>query len=180
MALSLDINLIDTEAQKSFSFLEFKKKFTRTTIIIVSSFAVVSLVCGIIFLYFKKTFDNNQKKISSLEETIISLSKTESYVVTISDRAKLITTLMGQRKSYADVFSIFSLSDVPGFRFQDFEFSPGETLKANGICDDNQSMMNLNQRLEEIILQHKFSKVSYFQVTRVNDGKYKFNLEFKR
>ena len=122
----------------------------------------------------------NEAKINSLKKAIVSLDKNESYLLTISDRAKAAISLQKEKKPFLKSISDLESVLTTGFNLTSLEFGSSGELKLTATCDDRESLANFNDRIEQATQQGLFSKAVFSSIGRNKQGRYDFSLELKK
>lgn len=174
------INLINKEAQRALNLLNLRKKIRLVVIGGISFFALILVAVLLALLMVKGTYRRNQNKITALKEEIKTLEKTESYAVIIADRVKGINNILDQRKSYLKAIADIETLSVPDFKLEMLDITSKGDLKISGTCETRESIVDFNNRLEEISEQKRYSTVVYPLVNRTKDGRYNLILELKQ
>lgn len=178
--MKTDINLIDVVARKGITFRRFRKKIQTISffVLVVFIFLCLGIFGGFFFLNSKLSAD--KVKISSIKNQINTLRKTESYMVTISNRVGTINSLLKNRNLYLKTINDLKLIIVAGFEPQSLEISRDGSLKINGLCADNPSLKKFTESVEKIQQENKYSQVLYPSVSRLGNGRYYVALELKK
>lgn len=174
------INLINKGFDRILLLSVLRKKAKIASAVLTLIFILLSLIAFGVSFYLSNLSEKNKRKIVSLKSQIDFLSKTESYLVTISDRVKNINTVLSNRITYFDGFSYLNTIFVPGFSLTNLELSSSKRIKAEGKCDDIQCLTNFNEKIELIKANKVFKEATYSQVGRHFDGKYGIYLEMSK
>ena len=173
------INLITQEGRERLQLLRIKLKVRRYLTVVGVLFSVAALLTIASFLLISKTVRDNENKIASLKNQIKNYDKTESYLITISNRLKSVSTVFAKRKAVSETMTLLSSLYTPGFSLMNIEILANGSVRLSGKCADVQSLIEFNERLENLRAKKKFSQIIYPTVSRTN-GVYNLSLEFKK
>lgn len=175
-----EINLISEVTRKSLRFVQLKKKVNIFTTVLLSIFVLALFSVFAVLIFYQKNFDNNKTKIVSLKSQIQALYKTESYVLTISDRLTKIEPLLKKRSLYVGALSSVESLVIPGFTLKSLEILPEGSIKLGGNCQNSQMLADFRDRAEQTRENDKYSRLIYHTVRRKEDGSYELFLELTK
>lgn len=149
---------------------------------ILWSVALLVVFTGIVlalFFYAENILKKNDQKIAIISTDIKKQAKNESYLLMISEKIKTIEKIYGTNQFKSAVISEIKLLFVPGFTLLNFEITPLSEYKVYGICADSQCLTNLNEKLEVLNQEKKFSSIA-LPTTQKEKGIYKVYIELKK
>lgn len=175
-----EINLAGEVTQVNTLLLRLKRRGRQVAVVVLGLFVLSSLAVFLIFFQLNRVLSANENKISSLKSEIKKYEKTESYLVTISNRIETISSLLKTRTSYTKAIANLKLILTPGFMPLSLEIGRDGSLKISGECSDNQTVARFNDIVETLAQEGKYSKVYYPSISRNEGGKYSLYLELKK
>ncbi len=178
--LKQEINLAGEVNHENILLQRLKRRGRHVAVVVLGLFALATLAVFLIFFQLNRELSANGNQISSLKNEIKKYEKTESYLVTISNRVETISSLLKTRASYTKAIANLKLILTPGFMPLSLEIGRDGSLKISGECSDNQTVSKFNDIVEILAQEGKYSKVFYPSVSRKEDGKYNLYLELKK
>lgn len=174
------INLITQTGRERASFLKIKLKVKKYLVFLGIIFLLSGGATAGVYFYASGIVKSNKAQIESLKKEILTFSKNESYLITIANRIKGLDLVFKSRKNYAEILTNVSSLYVPGFKLSNLEISSAGAIKLDGTCDDISSVINFNERVEEVKDKKIFKEIVYNSVSRSLKGAYGISMEFKK
>jgi len=173
------INLISTVSKKDISLQKMKKKVQFFSYLFLILFLVLSGVIYFLFLSTNKILAGNQSKINQLKADIQKYHKTESYLVTITNRIDLIGKLLISRTSYIKSISDLKAILIPEFVPLSLKIGSDGGMTISGDCLGEGALAKFNETVRKVFVEGKYSLVFYPSITRSGDKKYAITLGVK-
>lgn len=175
-----NINLINTEAKKTLSFLRLKRQVKKITLVIAVLFFILALGTTTGYFFLSNKIKSGQSQITNFRAEVNRWNQKESLALTISDRINGVNLVFKERKDYSPLMADLELLMIPGFALTEINTPSPDNLKINGTCQNKEILNNLNEKVEQVINLGHFSQVSFPTVGRSEGLKYNALIEFKR